>query len=211
MSPATIFQVHLVLGYVAWLLCFGAYVWPRLKSMDRVEAQRAIATLHSFRFFGLVMILPGVVGPNLPAASAEDGSGLRRRCGHILDRVTALWRGALGCQDGSRGGLDATGLVKSGGDEEIRTPDLLSAIQALSQLSYVPTLPPTNFSRPAAHGALSPPGRPASRHDYNGLARAGQPRPAATNGHATPAEREPWTGGPTGRWPRHRAPRTGIC
>jgi hypothetical protein len=36
--------------------------------MDQVEAHRAIATLHSFRFFGLVFILPGVVGPNLPAA-----------------------------------------------------------------------------------------------------------------------------------------------
>jgi len=35
--------------------------------MDRVEAHRAIATLHSFRFFGLVFILPGVVGSNLPA------------------------------------------------------------------------------------------------------------------------------------------------
>jgi hypothetical protein len=70
MSPETLFQIHLVLGYVAWLLCFGVYVLPRLKSMDRVEAQRAIATVHSFRFFGLVFILPGVVGPNLPAAFA---------------------------------------------------------------------------------------------------------------------------------------------
>jgi hypothetical protein len=67
MSPATVFRIHLVLGYVPWLLCFGAYVWPRLKAMDRVEAQRAIATLHSFRFFGLVFVIPGVVGPNLPA------------------------------------------------------------------------------------------------------------------------------------------------
>jgi hypothetical protein len=68
MSPETIFNLHLILGYVAWLLCFGAYVMPRLKSMDLVAAQRAIATLHSFRFFGLVFILPGVVGPNLPIA-----------------------------------------------------------------------------------------------------------------------------------------------
>ena len=67
MSPATIFQLHLVLGYAPWLLCFAAYVWPRLRSMDPVEAQRAIATLHSFRFFGLVFLIPGVVGPNLPA------------------------------------------------------------------------------------------------------------------------------------------------
>jgi hypothetical protein len=70
MSAATIFQIHLVLGYVAWLLCFGAYVWPRLKAMDRIEAQRAIATLHSFRFFGLVFIIPGVVGSNLPSGFA---------------------------------------------------------------------------------------------------------------------------------------------
>jgi hypothetical protein len=67
MSPAIIFQLQLALGYVPWLLGFGAYAWPRLKAMDRVEAQRAIALLHSFRFFGLVFIVPGVVGPNLPA------------------------------------------------------------------------------------------------------------------------------------------------
>lgn len=70
MSTETLFRLHLVLGYVAWLLCFGAYVWPRLKVMDRVDALRVIATLHSFRFFGLVFILPGVVG-NLPADFAS--------------------------------------------------------------------------------------------------------------------------------------------
>jgi len=71
MSPATVFNIHLLLGYVPWLLFVGAYAWPRLKSMDRVEAQRAIATLHSFRFFGLVFLVPGVVGANLPASFAE--------------------------------------------------------------------------------------------------------------------------------------------
>ena len=71
MSPKIIFQIHLVLGYVAWLLCFGTYIWPRLRTMDHVEAQRAIATLHSFRFFGLVFILPGVVGSNLPPQFAN--------------------------------------------------------------------------------------------------------------------------------------------
>jgi len=70
MSPASIFLTHLVLGYVPWLLCFSAYVWPRLKAMDPVEAQRAIAVLHSFRFFGLVFILPGIVGANLPTTFA---------------------------------------------------------------------------------------------------------------------------------------------
>jgi hypothetical protein len=67
MLPETLFRIHLVLGYVAWLLCYVAYIQPRLMAMDRVEAHRAIAALHSFRFFGLVFILPGVVGANLPA------------------------------------------------------------------------------------------------------------------------------------------------
>jgi len=70
MSPQTIFQLQLVLGYVACLLCFNAYVLPRLKSMDPVQAQRVIATVHSFRFFGLVFVVPGVVGPTLPASFA---------------------------------------------------------------------------------------------------------------------------------------------
>ena len=38
--------------------------------MRTVDAQRAITTLHSFRFFGLVFMLPGVTGPSLPAAFA---------------------------------------------------------------------------------------------------------------------------------------------
>jgi hypothetical protein len=71
MSPEPLFQIHLVLGYVAWLLCVRAYLWPWLRAQDRVGAQRAIATLHSFRFFGLVFILPGVVGAQLPASFAR--------------------------------------------------------------------------------------------------------------------------------------------
>jgi hypothetical protein len=70
MSPQIIFPLQLVLGYVACLLCFRAYVLPRLAAMDPIDAQRAIATFHSFRFFGLVFLLPGVVGPNLPASFA---------------------------------------------------------------------------------------------------------------------------------------------
>jgi hypothetical protein len=70
MSSETLFNIHLVSGYVAWLLCFSAYIFPWLRSMDRVDAHRAIATLHSFRFFGLVFILPGVVGPGIPASFA---------------------------------------------------------------------------------------------------------------------------------------------
>jgi len=70
MSTQLIFQTQLVLGYVACLLVCGTWIIPRLSTMDRFSAQRVIATIHSFRFFGLVFIVPGVVGPGLPAAFA---------------------------------------------------------------------------------------------------------------------------------------------
>jgi hypothetical protein len=70
MLPKEIFRIDMALGYLAWALCIATYVWPRLRAMDRVEAHRAVATFHSFRFFGLVFLLPGVVGPNLPEGFA---------------------------------------------------------------------------------------------------------------------------------------------
>ena len=70
MPPQTLFLLQLVLGYVACLLWFGTYILPKLRSMDGFDAHRVIATLHSFRFFGLVFMLPGVVGPDLPASFA---------------------------------------------------------------------------------------------------------------------------------------------
>lgn len=70
MASQAIFTTQLVLGYIACLLVFGTYILPRLRVMDRFSAQRVIATIHSFRFFGLVFILPGVVGPGLPSGFA---------------------------------------------------------------------------------------------------------------------------------------------
>jgi hypothetical protein len=96
MSPDTLFNIQLVLGYVAWLLCFVVYLWPRLKAVSRFEAQRAIATLHSFRFFGLVFILPGVVG-KLPeefatfAAYADLATGLLAMLALLTVRIRPMF------------------------------------------------------------------------------------------------------------------------
>lgn len=66
MSTAIIFNIHLVFGYLAWALCVFTFVLPWLRSLGVENAQRVIATLHSFRFFGLVFIVPGIVGSGLP-------------------------------------------------------------------------------------------------------------------------------------------------
>ena len=70
MPANEIFLIDMTLGYLAWALCIATYVWPRLRAMDRVEAHRGIATFNSFRFFGLAFLLPGFVGPHLPAGWA---------------------------------------------------------------------------------------------------------------------------------------------
>jgi hypothetical protein len=74
MKPETIFLIDMPLGYLAWGLLIAAYIWPRLKSMDPIEAHRAIATFNSFRFFGLVFLLPGFVGANLPQGFATPAA-----------------------------------------------------------------------------------------------------------------------------------------
>ena len=76
MVARDIFLIDMTLGYLASALVIATYVWPRLRAMDPVEAHRAMATFNSFRFFGLVFLLPGFVGPNLPvgwAAAAAYG------------------------------------------------------------------------------------------------------------------------------------------
>jgi len=96
MSTATVFNIQLVLGYIPWLLFLGTYIWPRLKAMDRFEVQRAIATLHSFRYFGLIFIVPGIVGPNLPAdfatvaAYGDFATGVLAMLALLTTRVRSL-------------------------------------------------------------------------------------------------------------------------
>src|SRR6266478_2441306 len=85
MTATAIFQIDMALGYLAWALCIATYVWPRLRAMDRVEAHRSIATLHSFRFFGLCFLLPGFVGPNLPEGWAAPAA-----YGDLATRVLAI-------------------------------------------------------------------------------------------------------------------------
>jgi hypothetical protein len=97
MLPKDIFRIDMVLGYLACALCIATYVWPRLTAMGRVEAHRAIATFNSFRFFGLVFLLPGFVGPNLPggfaapAAYGDLATGLLAILALLTVRVRSLF------------------------------------------------------------------------------------------------------------------------
>jgi hypothetical protein len=74
---------------VAALLWRVRLAW--LKAMDRVEAQCAIATLHSFRFFGLIFVIAGTFSnsrePTLPRGSFPGGfrTPALDVCGRVRD------------------------------------------------------------------------------------------------------------------------------
>lgn len=76
MTSQAIFGIDAAIAYLAWGLLIATYIWPRLKTMETVEAHRAIATFNSFRFFGLAFLLPGFVGPNLPHSFAAQAAYL---------------------------------------------------------------------------------------------------------------------------------------
>lgn len=97
MSPSVIFNLHVMLGYLAWLICTNTYMLPKLKAIDQISSQRVIAILHSFRFFGLVFVLPGVVGHNLPegfapfAAYGDFATGLLAVLALLTIRIRPLF------------------------------------------------------------------------------------------------------------------------
>ena len=74
MSPQLIFFASVAFSFVAWGFVTARYIWPKLQALDRTEALRPLLMLHSFRFFGLVFLVPGVVSPELPASFAHPAA-----------------------------------------------------------------------------------------------------------------------------------------
>jgi len=74
MSPQLCFFVSVAFGLAAWTIVAARYLWPKLRVLDRDAALRPILALHSFRFVGLVFLVPGVVSPDLPSAFAQSAA-----------------------------------------------------------------------------------------------------------------------------------------
>ena len=85
MSAQACFFVSVAFGLVAWTIVATRYVWPKFRPLDRDEALRPILVLHSFRFIGLVFLVPGVVSPDLPSTFAHSAA-----YGDLVAAVLAL-------------------------------------------------------------------------------------------------------------------------
>jgi hypothetical protein len=74
MLPQVCFFVSIAFSFVAWGIVAVRYIWPQLRDRQRDDALRPLLILHSFRFEGLVFLVPGVVSPDLPAAFAHSAA-----------------------------------------------------------------------------------------------------------------------------------------
>jgi hypothetical protein len=71
MLPQLYFFVSIPFALIAWSMVANRYFWPALRSLPRTEALKPILILHSFRFEGLLFLIPGVVAPELPLGFAR--------------------------------------------------------------------------------------------------------------------------------------------
>jgi hypothetical protein len=68
------FAASVTFALFAWGAVCLNYVWPRIRELPLHAAARPILHLHLFRYIGLALIVPGVVGPNLQAAFAAPAA-----------------------------------------------------------------------------------------------------------------------------------------
>jgi hypothetical protein len=79
------FFVSIAFSFIAWGIVAARYIWPELRPRERAEALRPLLILHSFRFIGLAVLVPGVVSPDLPPAFARPEA-----YGDIVAAILAL-------------------------------------------------------------------------------------------------------------------------
>jgi len=79
------FFVSIAFSFIAWGIVTARYIWPELRLRQRAEALRPLLILHSFRFIGLALLVPGVVSPDLPSAFAHPAA-----YGDLIAMILAL-------------------------------------------------------------------------------------------------------------------------
>jgi len=80
------FFVSIAFSFIAWGIVSARYIWPELRRRTRAEALQPLLILHSFRFIGLAVLIPGVVSPDLPSAFAHPEA-----YGDIIAAILALF------------------------------------------------------------------------------------------------------------------------
>ena len=134
MDNNLILLVSFVFSLVAYSLIAKWYVAPRLKAASQAAALTPLLLFHSFRYIGLVFLVPGVVSPNLPGAFAIPAA-----YGDLAAAILAFI--ALGLlRGGSALGIPLVWVFNIEG-----TLDLLYAVFQGTRLGVIAQLGPAYF------------------------------------------------------------------
>jgi hypothetical protein len=68
-----VWGITVAFGFLAWSVLAAQYIWPAIRSREHSEALRPILWLHTFRYIGLMELVPGVVAPELPRTLFAQG------------------------------------------------------------------------------------------------------------------------------------------
>jgi hypothetical protein len=79
------FFLSIAFSFIAWGLVIARYIWPDVRRRPRAEALQPLLILHSFRFIGLAVLVPGVVSPDLSPAFAHSAA-----YGDVIAAILAL-------------------------------------------------------------------------------------------------------------------------
>ena len=71
MNIQALFGLSAFMSFVAFGLVTQLYIRPRLRILERDDALIPLVVAHTFRLIGLSFLVPGVVSPSLPSASAS--------------------------------------------------------------------------------------------------------------------------------------------
>ena len=85
MPTDLVLPVSMTMGLVVWFLAFRWYVKPALSGRSFAEAMQPLLLLHSFRFIGLMFLIPGVTAAPLDPRFAWPAA-----YGDLLAAVLAL-------------------------------------------------------------------------------------------------------------------------
>jgi hypothetical protein len=85
MPPQFSFFASIAFSFIAWGIITARYTWPELRRRQRADALQPLLILNSFRFLGLVFLVPGVVSPDLPLSFAHSAA-----YGDLIAAILAL-------------------------------------------------------------------------------------------------------------------------
>ena len=74
MSVTLILPVSMVISIIAWSLLFIWYVHPELQEKSFERALRPLLVLHTFRYIGLMFLIPGVTAEPLDPRFASPAA-----------------------------------------------------------------------------------------------------------------------------------------